>query len=76
MIPTRIAGIPCLVRPTHIHVQRPDRGADNPDDFFGYEEVDYEVLDRTGRPANWLAKKLTTDDDARIVREILTNSLA
>jgi len=34
------------------------------------EEVEFKVLDRKGYLAPWLEKKLTTQDIARITREI------
>lgn len=33
------------------------------------EDIEYQILDRRGRPAPWLAKKLTQDDDIRLMDE-------
>lgn len=52
----RIAGIPCRVRLTAY-----ERGPD------GY--IEYDVLDSRGRPAPWLARKITDEDDAAIAAE-------
>jgi hypothetical protein len=39
-------------------------------DYHGYSESEWEVCDRRGRPAPWLAKKLTDEDEAEIEKEI------
>jgi hypothetical protein len=39
-------------------------------DYYGYTESCWEVLDRRGRPAAWLDRKLTGADRCRIEREI------
>lgn len=58
-IPYTLAGIPCLIQVTRHFVKNPDMRADNPDDYFGYTENEYEILDRKGYPAAWLEKKIT-----------------
>lgn len=74
-IDTRIAGIPCQAYVTHCYIQAPHRGSahtcHSDMDYYGYSEIEFEVLDRRGRPAPWLAKKLTSDDDERIQSEII-----
>ena len=55
----------------YIHVQKPNSMADNPDDFYGYSEVDFTVCDRRGRPAPWLERKMSDKDTQRIKEEIL-----
>jgi hypothetical protein len=64
---TRIAGIPCQIGVTYFHYQPPWRGSahtcDSDVDYYGYTELEYDVLDRRGRPAAWLEKKI--DDDIR-----------
>lgn len=73
-IETRIAGIPCLIGIDHFYVQEPHRGSaftcDSRDDYYGYTECDFTVLDRKGYVANWLHNKLTPRDEDRIVEEI------
>ena len=69
-IETRVAGIPCLIAVSFYFVQRPRMNADNTDDYNGYTECDYDILDRKGRLAPWLSAKLTAADDARIVAEV------
>lgn len=64
---TRIAGIPCQIGVTYFHYQPPWRGSaqtcDSDWDYYGYTELEYDVLDRRGRPAAWLEKKM--DDEIR-----------
>ena len=70
---TRISGIPCIVDytirgkyvPAKIHA---------PPEFCHeaeYPEVEFTVCDRNGRPAPWLEKKMTYQDQQRIEAEIL-----
>lgn len=56
----RIAGIPCKVELTRCFVQPPlGPQCDSDLDCYGYSEIEFDVLDRNGRPAPWLEKKLT-----------------
>ena len=61
-IQSRIAGIPCLIGVTKFHKVRPWKGSaascPSSDDWYGYTTVEYEILDRQGRPAPWLEKKM------------------
>ena len=73
-IPTRISGIPCLIGVIDYHKQAPHNGSPltcNSDwDYYGYEESDWEVLDRKGYKAAWLAKKITKYDEDNISEAI------
>jgi len=70
-IQTTVAGIPCIAQVTHYHYQKPlGRSADSDWDCYGYTEVSFDICDRRGRPAPWLARKATKDDLARIEIEI------
>ena len=69
-IETRIAGIPCIVETTHISIVRADHLADSDWDYTGYSEMEWVVLDRRGRPAPWLQRKVTDEDEERINEEI------
>jgi hypothetical protein len=73
---TRVAGIPCIARVVHHLVVKGHRGACNPDDYYGYEEFEVEILDRRGRPAPWLQRKITSADDDRIYSDFLAASEA
>jgi hypothetical protein len=67
---SRIAGIPCQIgvvnyekhAPMSVHKAHSDL------EFYGYSEANYVVLDRRGRPAPWLQRKL--DDDSSILEQI------
>lgn len=68
----RIRGIPCLIDVTHVKVVRGDPSTWASDiDYHGYSEVEFEVLDRRGRKADWLTKKMTQDDICEIEQTIL-----
>jgi len=72
MLETRIAGIPCQIQVGRCFVQKAmGQRADSDLDCYGYSEVEYTVCDRNGRPAPWLSKKMTAEDDERIINEIL-----
>lgn len=76
-IPARVAGIPCRIGLTSFHHQPPCRGSpwqcDNDMDFHGYTDCEWRVLDRRGRLAEWLERKVTKEEEARIEGEILTH---
>ena len=62
-IPYRIGGIPCLIEVTRYNRVKPWRGSPHTcpssNDYFGYEEVEYNICDRKGYKAEWLEKKVT-----------------
>jgi hypothetical protein len=67
---SRIDNIPCLIEVTHYLHQPPmGRWADNSNDAAGYTEVEFDVLDSRGRPAEWLERKVTQKDRSRIEAE-------
>ena len=73
-VPTKLAGIPCLAGITYYEYQPRGRGSpwqyDSPDDYYGYEDFEFEITDRKGYPAAWLAAKMSAKDKTRIEREI------
>jgi hypothetical protein len=71
-IESRVAGIPCLIGVTHFDCVRGSYSynAASDMDYYGYSESEWDVLDRRGRPAAWLERKLTDDDRQRIEQEI------
>ena len=75
-IATRVAGIPCLVGVMAYHREKGSYSyhADSDLDYYGYIEAAWELLDRRGRKAAWLARKLTHDDVSRI-EEIIAEEL-
>ena len=68
-----VAGIPCLIQPTHITVVKGSYSYNAPSDmdYYGYKEIEFDVLDRRGRYAPWLERKLTDRDRDRIDNEIM-----
>jgi len=71
-IESRVAGIPCLIGVTHFDSVQGSYSYNAPSDmdYYGYTESEWDVLDRRGRPAAWLERKLTDDDRQRIEQEI------
>jgi hypothetical protein len=71
-IETRIAGIPCIVGVTHFESVKGSYSyhADSDWDYHGYTECEFEVLDRRGRKAAWLERKLTDEITSEIESEI------
>lgn len=65
---TTVCGIPCIVRIHDWEPYVPAKLGGPPENCYpaegGYGS--WEVLDRRGRPAPWLAKKITRNEKARI----------
>ena len=72
---TRIAGIPAMIGVTYFHHQPPWRGSahtcDSDMDYYGYHELEYDVLDRRGRLAAWLERKMDDEIRSEIDQEAL-----
>jgi hypothetical protein len=71
-IQTRVAGIPCIIGVIEYESTAGsyDYNAASDWDYNGYTDCEWEVCDRRGRPAPWLAKKVTEEDEAEIEKEI------
>ena len=70
-IETRIAGIPCIVTLDRMFVQKPlGPNCDSDWDCYGYTEIEFTVCDRRGRPAPWLERKMSDEDQSRIENEL------
>jgi len=71
---SHVGGNPCLIEVTHYLRVAPYRGparfADSPDDLRGYTECEFAVMDKRGERAEWLERRITPADRARIEREI------
>ena len=71
----RVAGIPCQIGVTHFFRQAPWKGsahtAPSDMDYYGYTEMEYDILDRRGRPAAWLESKMTDADHDSVKEAIL-----
>jgi hypothetical protein len=73
IIETRIAGIPCLVE-ADVFVSQGSysRNAASDWDYYGWAEVgEFTIMDRRGRPAPWLERKLTNKEIERIESEFM-----
>ena len=70
---THIAGIPCVVKVLNYQPCIPAYISGPPEDCYPAEggESVWEVLDRKGRPAPWLQRKLTDAEVDRIESEIV-----
>ena len=71
-IESTVAGIPCLIGVTEFNSVRGSYSyyADSDMDYYGYTESEWVVLDRRGRPAAWLERKLTYAERSRIEQEV------
>jgi hypothetical protein len=72
---SRICGIPCIIRVKYWEVYIPAQRSGPPERCYPEEggEGDWEILDRRGRPAAWLERKLTGDDRERIDTEVFNH---
>jgi len=61
----RVCGIPCLIGVTDYEAYLPAYISGPPDRCYPSEGGcgDWEILDTRGRPAPWLAKKMTAKDE-------------
>ena len=64
-------GIPCGVVIDYFYSTAGDRGACNRDDYEGYTDMEWHLVDRKGYKADWLSKKLTDADISRIEDRIV-----
>lgn len=71
--PSTISGIPCQIEVTRYLCVPPWRGSaqtcPSDLDYYGYTEIEFRVLDRRGRPAAWLERKLSPAVVSRIEAE-------
>lgn len=70
----RVAGIPCLIGVIDYDRVEGSFSYNAPSDidYHGGTECDWEILDRRGRPAPWLARKINTrEKDA--INEAISN---
>ena len=74
MIKSSVQGIPCLIDITNFKVVPANsRCTDSDWDYYGYEELEYVICDRRGRPAPWLERKVTDGDRDKIRQDIETH---
>lgn len=68
---SHIQSIPCRIEVTHfLDVPGNPHTWDSADDYYGFTEAEWDVLDRKGYKADWLARKQTDEDLERITHEI------
>ena len=73
---TVVCGIPCGVLVKSFTHKKPDFTSwASPDDYYGYTECEWRLLDRKGYVAEWLEKKMSQDDVANVETEIAENYL-
>jgi hypothetical protein len=76
IIDTQIGGIPCRAELVCWHAARSSRSG-HPDNWFDEpEEIEFRLLDRRGRPAAWLERKLDQQSTTRIERELKRAALS
>lgn len=70
IIDYEVKGIPCQIRVDHYEKVKPWKGSPHncpsDADFYGYEDIEYTVLDRKGYEATWLEKKIDVEEDEKI----------
>jgi hypothetical protein len=64
VIDARVCGIPCKLGIEHYNKVNGRDTWDSDMDYYGYTEMEWELLDRNYRPANWLVNKMTKADHA------------
>lgn len=71
-IESRVAGIPCLIGVTDWEAYVPAQVSGPPERCYPAEGGcgSWVVLDRRGRKAPWLERKMTSEDERRIDEEI------
>ena len=66
-----VDGIPCIIKVSYF-VDLPAKILDIPGNCYPAEfEFEFEVLDRKGRRAVWLERKLTLNDNERLAAEFI-----
>ena len=71
-INSTIKGIPCIISVTYCKHYSGPLNAPSDLDYYGFTEIEFDVLDRKGYKAPWLERKLTDDEIERIEREIVS----
>ena len=78
-IEIRVAGIPAVAEithvdagePTHLGVHAPGGDLIDPGHPGSAPSVEYQILDRRGRPAPWLERKIDDGEHEAVVEQIL-----
>lgn len=74
---TTISGIPCGIILTKYFYMKGNysQRAVDPGEYYGEESISFDVLDRKGYTANWLADKMN-DQDVIDIEELLRENMA
>ena len=70
----KIKGIPCFIGVRHAYLHKAEAMASSELDYRGYSEIEYDVFDRAGSPANWLLIKIDDATD-RLICKAAENEL-
>ncbi len=72
---TRVCGIPCIVRVLSWDYYIPAKVSGPPEHCYPSEggEGEWEILDRRGRPAPWLERKMTDRQRNELEEEIFNH---
>lgn len=72
-IATRLCGIPCMVNVTRFREVAGNYScvAEDPDEYYGWRELDYVICDQRGRPAPWLEKRASRSDIEELEADIV-----
>lgn len=70
---TKINGIPCICKVISFKAGRSGKRPTIPENCFPDKpmEFEFEILDRRGRKAEWLERKITDKDETRLCEEYL-----
>ena len=71
IIDTRIRGIPAQIQVLDVDHVAGDEAADSFDDYHGYYEYKLKILDRNGRPAEWLERTMSYKDFEKADIEVI-----
>lgn len=71
-----LKGIPCLIGVVDYSCVKGSYSYNAPSDwdYYGYSDIEWELLDRKGYRAKWLEYKLDTDTNAEI-EEAIANAM-
>ena len=74
---SQICGIPCKIEVNRFNKVKGSFRNDAPSDldYRGYTESEWNVLDRRGRPAPWLERKITNEIRERIDGEVVEKNV-
>lgn len=71
-----IAGIPCQIKVTNHYSSKSSihpQSCETDEDFYGVDDFEYIVLDRTGYRAKWLETKIDSKVNTKIIHELQRN---